>query len=377
MSAGLYASNEIRYSTLNEWRAAIQGEGCASCEATSSENSNTVVVTSTPGADTNYHTSGVDTRGQPLPTRVGHLCATQLTCGNGAVDGFELCDGQVLAGATCVSLGYSSGTLACAPGCLSYDTTACVTITSDGPGGALDCEDDYLFCDDFEGGSLAYWSDDQNLDQGRLAISTGAAAGQYSATQQHVTGGNGGWLTRFFGDHPLDGPGSQLGGDLSGIPKSSPFWLSVAFDQYTLFVVASFENWAAQYAQPLNWSPHDLIVEIDQSGFPTMTLHRKVGSEIWLGLDQNVGAPLQLQTGQWHSLQVRLRLNSPGQANGVAEMWINGQKKASYTNVNFRSNYTQRGWNHLMVSPYPSPSSPASQQQWWDDIAGSNHWIEL
>jgi len=45
------------------------------------------------------------------------------TCGNGARDGSEQCDGTDLGGATCASLGFTpDGTLACTSGC-SFDTS--------------------------------------------------------------------------------------------------------------------------------------------------------------------------------------------------------------------------------------------------------------
>jgi len=41
------------------------------------------------------------------------------------VSGAELCDGVDLNGQSCASLGFSSGTLACGPGC-TFDTSGCV-----------------------------------------------------------------------------------------------------------------------------------------------------------------------------------------------------------------------------------------------------------
>ena len=47
-------------------------------------------------------------------------------CGNGLVDGAaEVCDGAALGGATCATLGFAGGTLACAPSCAGFDSTAC------------------------------------------------------------------------------------------------------------------------------------------------------------------------------------------------------------------------------------------------------------
>lgn len=52
-------------------------------------------------------------------------CAAPPTCGNGARDGVEVCDGTNLGGATCELLGEKGGTLRCAASCLSYDKSGC------------------------------------------------------------------------------------------------------------------------------------------------------------------------------------------------------------------------------------------------------------
>ena len=51
-------------------------------------------------------------------------------CGNNIAEGTEACDGTDLRGQTCVSQGYSGGTLACQPGCNVFDTSGCTTLTT-------------------------------------------------------------------------------------------------------------------------------------------------------------------------------------------------------------------------------------------------------
>jgi hypothetical protein len=63
----------------------------------------------------------------------GCTCAPASTCGNAVKDGSEQCDGSDLGGATCASLGFTTGgTLACTTGC-GYDTSGCAC----GGGGGL------------------------------------------------------------------------------------------------------------------------------------------------------------------------------------------------------------------------------------------------
>ncbi|HVH98605.1 MAG TPA: hypothetical protein VM869_07840, partial [Enhygromyxa sp.] len=59
-------------------------------------------------------------------------------CGNGVIDELEICDGVELGGESCVNLGYLAGNLGCSDACGEYDESNCV--------------DDY-WGDDFEAGA--------------------------------------------------------------------------------------------------------------------------------------------------------------------------------------------------------------------------------
>lgn len=52
-------------------------------------------------------------------------CGAPLTCGNGALDQGETCDGAQLGGKTCAALGLGPGTLVCSANCLEFDRSQC------------------------------------------------------------------------------------------------------------------------------------------------------------------------------------------------------------------------------------------------------------
>ncbi len=99
-------------------------------------------------------------------------CTGEAECGNGVWEYPEECDGDELRGATCESLGYSGGTLACSAEC-TYDTSGCETgpICGNGikeDGEECDGEDlDGESCESmgFEDGNLSC-SDDCTFDVG-------------------------------------------------------------------------------------------------------------------------------------------------------------------------------------------------------------------
>ncbi|MEZ4354808.1 MAG: hypothetical protein R3F16_14285 [Myxococcota bacterium] len=60
-------------------------------------------------------------------------------CGNGAIDpeAGEVCDGSLLSGETCASVGFTSGTLSCASDCSAFDPSSCGAARC-GPGHVFD-----------------------------------------------------------------------------------------------------------------------------------------------------------------------------------------------------------------------------------------------
>jgi hypothetical protein len=72
---------------------------------------------------------------------------TQPICGDDMINNNEVCDGTDLGNSTCVDLGYTSGTLACASDC-TFDITSCINVTNTTSCGDGNCDpdEDYLNC---------------------------------------------------------------------------------------------------------------------------------------------------------------------------------------------------------------------------------------
>src|SRR5688572_911931 len=97
---------------------------------------------------------------------------TQPVCGDGRAEGSEICDGADLKGATCQSLGFLGGNLACAGNC-TYDTSACTspscTTAADCPQGpAGDCQK--AVCDS---GTCGFVADDTDTPVDSNPCTTG------------------------------------------------------------------------------------------------------------------------------------------------------------------------------------------------------------
>ena len=51
--------------------------------------------------------------------------AVNSVCGDGAIDGSEVCDGSNISSQTCITRGFDQGSLACLSDCSNYDTSGC------------------------------------------------------------------------------------------------------------------------------------------------------------------------------------------------------------------------------------------------------------
>ncbi len=128
-------------------------------------------------------------------------CDVDGVCGDGALNATgEQCDGSDLGSATCTSLGYVSGTLACGIGC-GFDTSGC---TADGV-----CNDGSVNADgeECDGGDL----------NGRSCASLGFASGTLTCNSSCDYDTSGCDPDGFCGDGAANAVGEECdGGDLNG-----------------------------------------------------------------------------------------------------------------------------------------------------------------
>jgi hypothetical protein len=88
----------------------------------------------------------------------------------------------------------------------------------------------------------------------------------------------------------------------------------------------------------------------------------------FFALAQNQGTPVLPRPGQWDKLKLYVRLNTPGQSNGIIRFWVNDQLKLQYTNLNIREN-TSYGLNKLNLSTYqPADRAVTNGVQWHDQF---------
>lgn len=92
----------------------------------------------------------------------------------------------------------------------------------------------------------------------------------------------------------------------------------------------------------------------------------------WLGAR---GSTLTLfdsaHIGPWYCVEVHAKLNDPGSANGVMQLYINGTLQAQDTGMNWVGDFTAYGFNVVMLENYWNAGAPRNEDRYIDNFVVS------
>ena len=144
--------------------------------------------------------------------------------------------------------------------------------------------------------------------------------------------------------------------------------------------VLASSNWSQAMIAHLWSSGNFLLIDpasgVDGSGNIVTTKYNDFDNLHWLGYQRGVTplfAPQNADT--WFCIEAHVRLNDPGQSNGVQEFWINGRLEARRTGLNFVGAYTDYGINAIFLENYWNAGSPKLQERYFDSFVVSTERI--
>lgn len=74
------------------------------------------------------------------------------------------------------------------------------------------------------------------------------------------------------------------------------------------------------------------------------------------------------ESGRWVCVEARAKLNTPGQKDGLNQLWIDGKLEAERRNLDWRGSYTEHGINAVFLEAYWNSGSPVTQSRWIDNF---------
>ena len=92
----------------------------------------------------------------------------------------------------------------------------------------------------------------------------------------------------------------------------------------------------------------------------------------WFGVAVGV-TPIfdSLHDDTWYCIEAHVKLNDPGQSNGVQEFWIDGQLEARIPGLDFVESYTDYALNAVFLENYWNSLSPITQERYFDNFVVS------
>lgn len=139
-------------------------------------------------------------------------------------------------------------------------------------------------------------------------------------------------------------------------------------------------RWYMRYANGFQWDPlsYDKILYIDPGtprafilewyGADKCNIRTAIGnnnlSASGFGWNTTMGG--SSSDGQWHCLELHVKMDTDG-TDGIAEMWVDGRKTLSYSNVDYS---TKPGWDRIGIgSNQYKPNNGSVKAVDFDDIA--------
>ncbi len=244
----------------------------------------------------------------------------------------------------------------------------------------------WIFCEDFETltdpGDRFFEYDDGS---GRFVLASDeAASGTRSMRATYEPGVNdAGWINVAFGENPIvygNKPHYEPNATYTEIwwrlkLRMEPGWPDVGPFKVTRATVFAKPNWGQAMIAHL-WSAGAEVTLLGDpascvsGGTVNCNTYNDFANLQWLGqMNGTTELFSSALSGQWHCIEGHVRLNTPGQADGVFEFWIDGNLENARSDLDWRGTYTEYGLNLVSFENYWNGGPPKVLQRWMDDVA--------
>ncbi|MEM7155404.1 MAG: hypothetical protein AAF799_21320 [Myxococcota bacterium] len=246
----------------------------------------------------------------------------------------------------------------------------------------------WVFCEDFE--TIAdpgeVMLDYQEFDGAFVLVDETGASGERSMQVTYREGEEAaGWMVLTFGASPLDHgdrPTYAPEGSFQEVYwrlrlKTELGWPDLGPGQLTRTISFADADWSEAAVAHLRSAEGDVVLEgepatciaggqVACNGFDDAEGQEQLGP--MLGETELFSAE---ESGRWHCVEGRLKLNSPGAADGLFEFWVDDELQASRGDLDLRGSWTEYGINALVVENLWPGGAPQNLRRWIDDVVVS------
>lgn len=159
--------------------------------------------------------------------------------------------------------------------------------------------------------------------------------------------------------------------------KMQPGWVGNPGKLSRATLIASSSDWSQAMIAHL-WGGNSSVLAIDpvrcvdQQSQVKCIGYNDFAHMDWIGLTHGTTPIFDTSnSGKWYCIEAHVRLNDPGQSNGVQEFWINDGLEARREGINFVRSYTAYGINAIFFENYWNSGSVQDQLRYFDNIVVS------
>jgi Polysaccharide lyase 14 len=156
-------------------------------------------------------------------------------------------------------------------------------------------------------------------------------------------------------------------------------WVGNGADKLSRATIFADANWSQAMIAHV-WSGGDpgsqaefLLLDpasgTDLAGNLLTTKYNDFSNIRWLGIKSSKFPVFAQQNfGKWHCVEAHVKLNDPGQSNGIFQLYINNNLETEHDALNWVGNYTAYGINAVLFENYWNAGSPVTQTRYFDNL---------
>lgn len=228
-----------------------------------------------------------------------------------------------------------------------------------------------IWYDDFDGPEKPYTETEGGLDD-RAAF---GGAGRSMACRYEKGKLGRGNRKVFFGDSPT-GRVVRRGETFQDVywrvyVRHQPGWAGGGEAKLSRITSIASPNWTQAMIGHV-WSSGETLTLDPASGVRdgrvATTRYNDFARLRWLGNKPTARFPISSagESGWWVCVEARVRLNTPGERDGLMQLWIDGRLESERTGLDWRGRYDEHGLNAVFLESYWNEGSPVDQTRWLD-----------
>jgi hypothetical protein len=230
-----------------------------------------------------------------------------------------------------------------------------------------------IWYDDFDGPPKAYTESEGDIDRSE---SFGGPGGSMKSFYEKGTRGLGNRKV-FFGDSPT-GRVVRKGEKFDDVywriyVKHQPGWVGGGPAKLSRATSIVSPKWNQAMIAHV-WSSGEALTLDPATGVrgDTVVTRRYNDFEMLRWLGNRPASQMKIssseESGRWVCVESRARLNTPGQKDGLNQLWIDGRLEAQRLNLDWRGSYDGHGINAVFLETYWNEGSPVTQSRWIDNF---------